>query len=95
MKWNATNTSDFFFNPHDELTKIVQMFYEILWCQIEPFGTRNWTINIKGVAIVAQLLGFSGTVEENTLQSFCYCRSRLVYSNHALAALACYGEIAG
>ena len=33
--------SDFFFNPH-ELTKIfLQKFYEILWCQIEPFGIAN------------------------------------------------------
>ena len=40
MKWTATITMTFF-NAH-ELAKIVlHKFYEILWCQIVPFGIAN------------------------------------------------------
>ena len=32
----CTTSIVIFFNPQ-EVTKIVHKFYEILWCQIEPF----------------------------------------------------------
>ena len=54
MKWNATIIVTFQSALHEvihELTKIVlqKFFYEVLWCQIEPFRLANWTKKVLPV----------------------------------------------
>ena len=59
MKWNTTTRVTLFFNPH-ELAKIVlQNFYKILWCQIEPIGLANWikTVFPRNIQHRARLKG--------------------------------------
>ena len=71
MEWNATILVTFFQSTRTDQNSSTK-FYEILWCQIGPFGLRNWTVK---VALFQQNIHYRARLKGPSFQFLRHCET--------------------